>query len=152
MAGFVRQCVELFLQFIAFADHAVPSVFLPVREHANLQSIGTDTTAGVEHTGAHEDAGHCIVVGGRDGIKFVVVAARAGNRQPEKLPSDHVDLVIGHLAVQSVLVGLLVIVISHAEKTSGNQTITVYVFTVWIGKQITGELVNDEIVVRHVVI
>ena len=106
--------------------------FFVIGQHANLQSVGPDSAAGIEDARAHEDAGHRVVVGSRDGVGFMVMAASTGNGQSEKLPCDNVDLVVGYFALQSILVGLLIVVVTHAEKTGRDQAVAVDVAAVGV--------------------
>ena len=47
-----------------------------------------------EDAAAEEEARQAVVVGRRDRVELVVVAAGAGDRQAQEAPADRVDLVI----------------------------------------------------------
>src|SRR5690606_3677052 len=65
-----------------------------------LRDVGAragDLAAGVERggcpAGAFEETSEGVVIGGGNGVEFVVVAARAGDRQAEECLAKQVDLV-----------------------------------------------------------
>src|SRR5207249_8302430 len=96
---------------------------------------------------AEEDARQSVVVLGRDRIKLVVVTARAGQRQAEEGPPDHVDLVVGDVRQQLFLVGVAPAPVADRQHARGDDTGNVNLVWVRGRNQVAGDLMNDELVI-----
>ena len=99
-----------------------------------------------------EDAVEGREVGLADRVELVVVAAGAGDREPEEGLADHVDLVVDvtHLFVDRV--HGLVAVLDHAEMPGAEGGLVELFRGVEARgvQQVTGQLLTDELVVRDV--
>ena len=105
----------------------------------------------VKRIGAAKDAGHRVVVPGRDRVKLVVVAAGARDGQAEERPGRHVDLLIDDVELEEHLVALVQRLGAKREETGGDQFL-VGRFAFVAAKQVAGNLFPHEPAKRLVVV
>ncbi len=99
--------------------------------------------------GAAEDARERVVVALGDRVDLVVVAAGAGDRQPEEGARGRLDLLVDH--VQDELPAVLGVVGLAAEGEEPGRDDLVGPLAVVVGRQqVAGDLLADELVVRLV--
>ena len=94
--------------------------------------------------GAGENARQRVVIGCRDRVVLVVVAAGAGDRKPQEAAGQRVDAV----GVLVVFLGVAVVDRPTGEKAQGRQAIK----TIGPVEQVAGDLLEDEPVVGHVAV
>ena len=90
--------------------------------------------------GVQEDAGERVVVGLRNGIVLVVVAARAGHGEAEETAGDHIDAVVALVGAGYFHRTVVVIPGAEAEEAGGRQRLV----TGLLVEQVAGELRFDE--------
>ena len=101
------------------------------------------------HFGAGENACQGVVIGLRNRIELVIVAAGTTDRQSQQGPRDHIDLLVDvvHLkADREPLIDVL-----HAErKKTGRDPLAVGSVVVRRGQQVARDLFADELGERHI--
>ncbi len=104
----------------------------------------------VERTGAVEDAGQRVVVGGRDRVELVVVAARAAERLAEERAADQVELFVDGVEHQL----RLVLFGQHArtERQEAGRRVAVDADPWFVDHQVAGDLQLREAIERQVLV
>ena len=73
--------------------------------------------------GVQEDAGERVVVGLRNGIVLMIVAARAGDGESEEAAGNHVDAVVTFIGAGHFDGAVVVIPGAEAEEAGGRQVL-----------------------------
>ncbi len=117
--------------------------------HHILGPLGTKVFQDVR---AVEDAGEGVVVLLRDRVELVVVAAGTTEREAEERLAHGVDLVVHHVADDLLLVGVAAVPDAVREKRRGDQSGRIDLSSVGVRHQISGDLMDDELVEREVAV
>ena len=105
----------------------------------------------VERLGAHEDAGQRVVVALRDGVEGVVVAAGAGECEPEHRLRHDVDLLVDDVHLELSPVAFIEPLGAEREK-SGGDDLPRLVGRPRMPEQVAGDLGLEKVVVGHIVV
>ena len=105
----------------------------------------------VERLCAHEDAGQRVVVALREGVEGMIVAAGAGEREPEHRLRHHVDLLIDEVHLELPPIALVEPFRPEREEARGND-LPRLVGRSRVLEQVAGDLGLEEVVVGHVVV
>ena len=103
-----------------------------------------------EAAGAGKDGDQGVVVPGQDGVELVVVAAGAGDAQPQNALGDHVKLLVVDVVDHPDLVLLGNGLGSQGQKPGSDDPAPVGFQAACPGNQVSGDLFQDELVVRKV--
>ena len=106
---------------VAFRSHGL-AARAGVRWRVYLAALGAQF---LQNARAVEDAGQRVVVGLRDRIELVVVAAGTAERQAQERLADRVDLVVDHVADHLLLVGVAAVPGAVDEERRGDQPVGV---------------------------
>ncbi len=103
---------------------------------------------------ADHDAVQSIEVALADGIEFVIMAAGARDRHAQERLRDYVDLVVGetHLLVERVGRGVAVLHHTKVPQAEHRLVQPELAIDAWLRRQIAGQVLDDEPVIRHVVV
>ena len=113
-----------------------------------VHALDAHRAQAVERLRAAQDAGQRIVISRRHRIELVVVAARAGDGQPEERPPDDFNLLVNHVHAEQLALGLLQCLRAQRQKARGHDPRVP--LRSRARQQITGNLLPDELVVRQV--
>ena len=105
----------------------------------------------VQRMRAAENPGERVVVARRHGIEFVIVAARAANRHPEKRLAERVELLVHNVHAERVFVLLLIVGRAQREKRRRGDLAALFVGRRG-GQEIAGELLADKLVEGQVAV
>ena len=103
-----------------------------------------------EAAGAGKDGDQGVVVPGQDGVELVVVAAGAGDAQSQNALGDYVKLLVVDVVDHPDLVLLGDGLGPQGQKPGGDDPAPVGLQATCPGKQISGDLFQDELVVWKV--
>ena len=145
---------DLLLQRVQLLDMLRVSLGLSPRHQRNAQRRsprGFESRFG-DNVAAEEDAGQTVIVGRRDRIEFVIVAAGASQRQPQQRPADDIDLIVNDVGHHLFFVGVAGSPFADRQHPRGDDTLDVDLRLVLCRQQIAGKLLDDEPVVRHVAV
>ena len=106
----------------------------------------------LERLGAAKDPGQSVVVGGANAIELVVVAAGTGEREAEEGPAGDIDLVIDDVESRLLLVGLGERLRADHQEACGNRPRGIGGGVAARGKEIAGELFDEEAVVGEIAV
>ena len=98
-----------------------------------------------------KDPGQRIVIGGGDGIEFMIVAAGARNCLREESAANAIDLMINNVGIQL----LLDIVLQRPgadRQIPGRDELLASLFVSVVRQQVAGDLLNDESIEWFVVV
>ena len=99
---------------------AAAGVLRQLDQRARLVALD-DADRAVARLGAAEDAGQGVVVLLRDRVELVVVAAGAGDREPEERLRRRVDLLVDHVHLELPAVALVVRLRADRQEAGGDQ-------------------------------
>ena len=103
---------------------------------------------------AEEDAGEAVIILGRDRVELVVVAAGARHGQAHDGTADDVELIVGDVGEDLVLVGVSVTPVADGEHRGGDRAGPVEAGgafgRVSRREEVARDLIADELVVGHV--
>ena len=139
--AFRAQLGSLFTRIIG---HAVQRHHLLNAEVARVEA-GPQAEA-VAQLGTAEDAGHGVIILGRNRIELVIVAARAADAQGQHRARRHVDHLIGDVHGEELAVGLVEIVRPQGEEPR-RDLLLVTLASVAVRQQVAGDLLAYELVV-----
>ena len=103
-----------------------------------------------EAAGAGKDGDQGVVVPGQDGVELVVVAAGAGDAQSQNALGDDVKLLVVDVVDHPDLVLLGDGLGPQGQKPGGDDPAPVGLRAACLGKQVSGDLLQDEFVVGKV--
>ncbi len=118
-------------------------------EEARGLAIALVGHGSVERLGTAEDAGEGVVIALADGIELVVVAAGAGDGHAEDGAAGDIDLFVDKVH-EELLASTFVEALGSDGEESGGDDVLVALFGGRGGKQVTGDLATDELVVGKV--
>ena len=105
----------------------------------------------VQRMRAAENPGERVIVARRHGIEFVIVAARAADRHPEKRLAERVELLVHDVHAERVFVLLLIVGRAQREKRRRGDLAGLFIGRRG-GQEVAGELLADELVEGQVAV
>ena len=101
---------------------------------------------------AEINSGERIVILSRNRIEFMIVAARAGERESQKSASGHVDLIINDVGQHLFLVGVAGAPFADGHDAGGNHFAWIEPGRLIRRQNVTGDLLPDELVIRQIAV
>ena len=97
-----------------------------------------------------ENRSQRVIVLRRNRVELMIVAPGTGNRQPQNRLASHIDLLVNNVIKHFDLVLFRHQLRAQRQKPGGNDPGRIDGLSGWRRQQIAGDLLADELVVRHV--
>ena len=122
-----------------------------IRRQRGIHPLRDVISVVVQRMRAAENPGERVIVARRHGIEFVIMAARAANRHPEKGLAERVELLVHDVHAERVFILLLIVGRAQREKRRRGNLAGLFIGRRG-GQEIAGELLADKLVEGQVAV